>query len=62
MRKYHGVRYEQVAEIPVTPMKLQGTIYDTLEQAKYAAAKVFCNVRGVVVKAYKHGWTLYWWR
>jgi hypothetical protein len=62
MRTYKGVRYTTLDEVPAKPLMLQGTIYDTPEQAKYAAAKLFCNVRGVIVKQVKSGWTLFWWR
>lgn len=60
-----GVRYVEAAEIPTDAWRLQGTVYDTAEDAKFAAAKVFssCNTSGVIVKRLqKGGYTVMFWR
>lgn len=64
-RKYTGVRYIEAEAVPANEWMVQGTKYETAEQAKFAAAKLWssCNNSGVVVKQLKDGsYTLFWWR
>lgn len=64
-RKYGGVRYVEAEAVPAAAWLIQGTTYDTPEQAKFAAAKLFssCQNSGVVVKRLKAGnYTVLWWR
>lgn len=63
MDKNNRVRYASVQEVPVITWAQQPTIYDTAEQAKYAAAKLFCIANGVVVKRHLGGgWVCRYWR
>lgn len=57
-------RYAAPEEVPVCTWANQGTVYDDVVQAKYAAAKLWssCNNYGVRVKKVIGGWTILFWR
>lgn len=59
-----SARYQAVEEIPVVPWQLQGTVYESALQAKFAAAKLWasCSNVGVRVKKISEGWTVVFWR
>jgi hypothetical protein len=55
--------YRSVNEVPVITWAAQGSLYDDLRAAKFAAAKLFCNVSAVYVKQISaRQWTLMYWR
>lgn len=57
-----GIHYYAVEEIQETPWIVQGSYYNKLEQAKYAALKLYCNTTGVIVKRSQRGFALLFWR
>lgn len=57
-----GIRYYAPEEIKPIAWMLQGTVYPKIEDAKFAAMKLYCNTTGVRVKRVGDGWTLLWWR
>lgn len=59
-----GIRIQTVEEVPVLAWQLQGTIYDSVLQAKFAAAKLWASASniGVRVIKVKSGWTVLFWR
>lgn len=59
-----GILYHTLEEIPEQTWIIQGTSYDSPTEAKFAAAKVYCNNTGAVVKRdSKTGkWVVFYWR
>jgi len=57
-----GIHYYAVQDVQVEPWKIQGTIYPKLEDAKFAALKLYCNTTGVRVKRVVDGFGLLFWR
>lgn len=59
-----GLRIQTVEQVPIFAWQLQGTIYDSALQAKFAAAKLWAsgNNIGVRVIKIKNGWTVLFWR
>lgn len=59
-----SARYAAPEQVPVCTWAKQGSVYDDIFQAKYAAARLWssCNNYGVVVKKVIGGWALFFWR
>lgn len=59
-----GIRIQTVEEVPVLAWRLQGTVFDSVLQAKFAAAKLWASGSniGVRVIRVKNGWTVLFWR
>lgn len=64
-RQYSGVRYTQATTVPAEAWMIQGTTYETPEQAKFAAVKLWATTQhsGVLVKRLENGtYTCFFWR
>lgn len=58
-----GIHYCAVGEIQQTNWLIQGSVYERLADAKFAALKLYCNTTGVIVKRYSRGgFALFYWR
>lgn len=64
MNQYNAVRYQAPEEIPVITWAAQRTVYEDINQAKFAAAKLWasCGNYGVRVKKVIGGWAILFWR
>lgn len=58
----NGIHYYTVEQIQETPWVIQGSYYPRLEDAKFAALKLYCNTTGVIVKQSTLGFALFFWR
>jgi len=58
-----STRYYEPSEVPVVAWQIQGSVYDSLHSAQFAAAKLYTNITnvGVLVKSHNGQFALFFW-